>query len=75
MALIPEADETILMVYRCAACNGTYRLQPGPMQVSCTMAHPPGSCCHYAEPEVTEEQLTALTGVLTSMHAKAQSPR
>jgi len=59
MALIPRRDEIILHIYRCANCNGQFRQQTGEIRVTCAVQHSPGSCCHYQEPEVNEDQLQA----------------
>lgn len=41
-------------VYRCAICDRWWQT-PIP-QVSCTMTHSPGSCCHYGETEMSAPQ-------------------
>ena len=60
MALIPQSDETLLHIYRCAHCGDRFRKQVAPLMLSCLMEHAPGSCCHYMEKEVTVEQLGAV---------------
>ena len=59
MALTPQSDETLLNIYRCANCGGTFRKQVGPLLLSCAVRHMPGSCCHYAENEVAVEAFLA----------------
>ena len=59
MALIPKLDEVLLHIYRCANCGIRFRKQVAPLVLSCLVQHAPGSCCHYMENEVTDEQLGA----------------
>lgn len=43
----PTVKETI---YQCRGCRKWFL----PVGVSCCMAHPPGTCCHYGETEVPD---------------------
>ena len=58
------SDKTLDDIYRCRACNKIYHRQLGPTYISCAVAHGPGSCCHYAEKEITEAQVTEIRGYL-----------
>jgi hypothetical protein len=48
-------DETILHIYKCDGCRNFYSSQVGRTRVSCAVMHPPGTCCHYGEIEVSSE--------------------
>ena len=61
--LIPFKEETLLRVFRCPACGGVYRVaREG---VRCTAIHSPGSCCHYGDAKLTEEQAEQLLKVVS----------
>jgi hypothetical protein len=47
-----ETEQLPEGAYRCATCCGVYLPQKGPAILSCCVAHPPGSCCHYMETPV-----------------------
>jgi len=64
MALIPQSDETLLHIYRCSNCGIRFRKQVAPLVLFCLVQHSPGSCCHYMESEVTDEQLEAVLKVM-----------
>jgi hypothetical protein len=40
--------------HRCGICGNLYAYNPR-YRVSCCVAHPPGTCCHYGETLVAEE--------------------
>jgi len=48
---MPCFPEKIERVYRCQGCGKQY-IQGN---VSCCVAHPPGTCCHYGETPVVSE--------------------
>jgi len=49
MAIIPLREKGWIMA-RCPICFKDYLRQLNPdTQVSCTVNHPEGSCCHFAE--------------------------
>jgi len=64
MAIIPLTDETLIKIYRCGHCRGVYMAQVGPVRMSCTVNHAPGTCCHYGERAVSEEMLAAVRQLL-----------
>jgi len=51
MAIMPLEDERLIAAYRCGACGKTFLR--GDENVSCTVMHGPGSCCHYTDREVS----------------------
>ena len=37
-------------IVTCPICGGTYRMG----NINCLVAHPPGSCCHYGDEELSD---------------------
>ncbi len=66
MAIMSLREENILRIYRCPVCQGVYQAQLGPDFFNCAVNHPSGSCCHYEEIEVIEEQLVRIRKILKS---------
>ena len=64
MAIIPEREETLIRVFRCPVCKEVYQAQTGPIQLSCSVRHAPGTCCHYMESTVTAGKLKAVIKAL-----------
>lgn len=54
----------VLEITHCNTCNKMYTPVKGMENVSCCVMHGEGSCCHYSEREVTEEQLTQVRTIL-----------
>lgn len=54
MVYFPEIDRTPPKPEKCPGCGKWYVPTPGMENVSCCVAHGPGSCCHYSETEVPE---------------------
>jgi hypothetical protein len=50
-------EKTLYRIYYCPVCNGHY-IQKGNAdhQVQCTVAHQPGTCCHYSDRPVDYAQ-------------------
>ena len=64
--IIHERNEVLYQIYRCPKCNDVYKAQTGAIRISCAVMHPPGSCCHYGEVSVTDEQLSAIHAVFNT---------
>ena len=47
----------------CPQCGKRFVPTPGMQNVSCCVAHPPGSCCHYSETEVGVARVEAPSSV------------
>lgn len=63
--IIPYDDELLVEVYRCPVCNYMFSARRSRQWASrCTIAHPPGSCCHYREKVVNKEQLAQIIAIL-----------
>lgn len=43
---------------KCPGCHKWYVPTPGMENVSCCVAHGPGTCCHYSETEIPAEPRT-----------------
>ena len=48
------ARESLAKPEKCRGCGKWYVPTEGMENVSCTVLHGPGSCCHYSETEVAE---------------------
>lgn len=59
MPYFPKQSET---AYRCAGCGGSFVRG----NVSCCVAHAPGTCCHYGEKPVAAANPAPLPNVWTS---------
>lgn len=57
-------DTTLVNIYSCKGCKKIYHRQLGQVQVSCTVMHGAGSCCHYGERDVTGEQVEQIRAIL-----------
>ena len=60
--IFPEREEVLFEIFRCPICNDVYRR--GHSNVSCCVLHPPGSCCHYADACISDEQLAQLEAIV-----------
>ena len=63
MAVIPLKGRNIT-IENCLVCGKWYESGASEVgvsyTVSCTVLHPPGSCCHFNERPLTEEQVTEI---------------
>lgn len=57
-------DSTLVNIYRCRGCSKLYHRQLGPTYVSCAVMHGAGSCCHYGELSITEQQVADIRAIL-----------
>lgn len=48
--IIPTEDHSLLHLYSCGVCKKIYCKRTGPS--SCSVLHPPGSCCHHGDQEI-----------------------
>lgn len=55
--IIPQHNTEELCIFRCPICKGLFRNNPKKANANCCVLHPPGSCCHYSDIPVTEDQL------------------
>lgn len=58
------SDTNLVDIYRCRGCSKVYHRQLGSVHMSCAVAHGPGSCCHYGEKEVTDQQVADIKKLL-----------
>ena len=73
MALIPKTDETMLEIFRCPACEKTYkRGGAGPI---CGVMHAPGDCCHYTDKELTAEEWGKISDLVNEAMRKRHFQR
>jgi hypothetical protein len=52
MTYFPELSNTPTTPKKCPGCGEWYVRLPEYMNVACTVAHSPGSCCHFGESKV-----------------------
>ena len=64
MAIIPLEDRVLIEIYRCPVCNKNWMETPKSRTFRCGVNHPPGTCCHYFEEEVSREQLGQIYQIL-----------
>lgn len=64
MPIFPHKERIILKIYRCPVCKGAYRAVGSERSTTCCVMHEPGTCCHYGEDPVTNEQIHKLEEVL-----------
>jgi hypothetical protein len=62
--IIQCRDEDLLHLYRCGRCSKVFSGQVGRSRISCLVPHPPGSCCHYGERELNEQELARIAEAL-----------
>jgi len=52
--LIPNKDESMMLLYKCAACEDIYVAREGQGEAAeCLVMHAPGTCCHYEEKRIS----------------------
>jgi hypothetical protein len=62
-------DNVITSTFQCSLCGDWYGV--GPVQVSCTVLHSPGSCCHYGQTKVESPELWTKRNTSTGKFPKA----
>lgn len=65
MAIMPMHNEMLIKIYRCPVCQKLWFVTPASRHTSCGVYHAPGSCCHYMERPVTEEELDKIQMILS----------
>ena len=64
MAIFQLEEAVLVHLYRCPVCHKVWDgAQEGP-QMSCTVHHASGECCHYMEREITVELLQDVLAAL-----------
>ncbi len=54
----------VAQVYTCPTCKELYAGQTGQTTYTCAAVHSPGTCCHYAERAVTQDQADRIAAIL-----------
>ncbi len=54
MAIIPQTEKLIFALIACPVCKKYYYRTPQSSEVACAINHSPGSCCHYADKELSD---------------------
>ena len=62
--IIPLGEEVIFNIVHCPRCKKYFSAQTGRMRISCAVLHPPGSCCHYGDKELSSEQIEKVERVI-----------
>lgn len=71
--IFPQADQTLLRLYRCGVCSKVYAAQPGPGMIRCAVNHAPGSCCHYFEAPYTEASAQTILALAKDLAHEADA--
>ena len=53
--LIPKTENKVVDIYYCSKCEKYYISQTGRVQMRCLVNHPPDTCCHFSEKEVSKK--------------------
>jgi len=61
---IPKSD--MVLTYRCGVCGKIYTHNNSGFR--CAVNHPPGTCCHYGEHEVSEAIFNSVINRLSGVH-------
>lgn len=65
MMIVPLRDRDLIRIYQCGACTNIFLAQADDSHLSCAVAHPPGSCCHYGEIRVSVELIAEIQKLLS----------
>jgi hypothetical protein len=59
-----DADIVEFHIVRCGRCGKYHAEQVGPFRIACATRHAPGDCCHYAEVELSEEDIDEIRRIV-----------
>lgn len=64
MALFPLNEVTVIRIYSCPLCNKYYLEGMG--HSNCLVVHPPNTCCHYGDLEVSAKKLKIVQDIVST---------
>lgn len=68
--IVHNRETTLLRIYLCPICNKMFQEQIGNTTYSCAVNHSPGTCCHYAEREISSYEYKSIMYILNPKESK-----